>query len=108
MQFRWSAVGRVQTGTFIYQLFDCDTGNTSKALTRRLAYETPTGTSGHGEATLKVNPAHKFRMRISGEGSYERASDGFTGLAGYWEPHAARGQPEVAGRDQLRLSNTRA
>jgi len=94
MQFRWSAVGRVQTGTFIYQLFDCNTGNTSKALTRRLAYETPTGTSGHGEATLKVNPAHKFRMRISGEGSYERASDGFTGLAGYWSLMPPEGSPK--------------
>lgn len=28
MRFRWSAVGRVQTGTFVYQLVDCTTGTT--------------------------------------------------------------------------------
>ena len=54
MRFRWSSVGRVQTGTFVYQLFDCTTGHTSAGLTRRLGYETPTGTSGRAEATVKV------------------------------------------------------
>lgn len=85
MQFRWSSIGRIQSGTFIYQLFDCKTGRTSKALTRRMDYETGTrGTSDEAEATLKVNPAHKYRMRISGGGSYERGSDGFSGVVGYW------------------------
>ena len=93
MRFRWSSVGRVQTGTFVYQLFDCTTGHTSAGLTRRLGYETPTGTSGRAEATVKVNPAHKYRMRISGGGSYERAPDGVYGLAGFLSsepPQAAR------------------
>ena len=86
MQFRWSSVGRIQSGTFVYQLFDCTTRHTSEALTRRLDYETGTrGTSDEAEATVKVNPSHKYRMRISGEGSYERgATDGFSGLVGYW------------------------
>ena len=48
-------------------------------------YENGTkGTSDKAEATFKVNPSRKYRMRISGEGSYERESDGFSGLAGYW------------------------
>jgi hypothetical protein len=46
MRFRWSSVGRVQTGTFVYKLIDCTTGRSSDALVRRLGYETPTGTSG--------------------------------------------------------------
>ena len=82
MQFRWSSVGRLQEGTFIYQLIDCTSGQSH---TRRMDYETGTkGTSDKAEATFKVNPARKYRMRISGEGSYERNSDGFSGLAGYW------------------------
>jgi hypothetical protein len=97
MRFRWSSVGRVQTGTFVYQLFDCTTGHTSAGLTRRLGYETPTGTSGHAEATVKVNPAHKYRMRISGGGSYERAPDGVYGLAGYWSSEPPQGSPKWQG-----------
>ncbi|HWM04483.1 MAG TPA: hypothetical protein VNP92_19265 [Actinophytocola sp.] len=82
MQFRWSSVGRLQEGTFIYQLIDCTSGQSH---TRRMDYETGTkGTSDKAEATFKVNPSRKYRMRISGQGSYERKSDGFSGLAGYW------------------------
>ena len=85
MRFRWSSVGRVRTGSFVYQLVDCTTGRTSDALTRRLDYETPAGTSGEGEATLKVNRSHTYRMRIRGGGTYERkADDGLTGTLGYW------------------------
>jgi hypothetical protein len=94
MRFRWSSVGRVQTGTFVYQLFDCTTGNTSAALTRRLDYETPTGTSGHGEATVKVNPSHTFRMRINGQGVYERPPEGIYGLVGYWSGYQPDADPK--------------
>jgi hypothetical protein len=97
MRFRWSSVGRVQTGTFVYQLLDCTTGHTSASLTRRLDYETPTGTSGHAEATVKVNPAHKYRMRISGGGVYERAADGVFGLVGYWSSVPPQGSPKWQG-----------
>jgi hypothetical protein len=97
MRFRWSSVGRVQTGTFVYQLFDCTTGDTSAGLTRRLGYETATGTSGHAEATVKVNPAHEYRMRISGGGSYERPADGVYGLAGYWSSEPPEGSPKWQG-----------
>jgi len=82
MQFSWYSVGRLQVGTFIYQLIDCTSGQLH---TRRMDYENGTkGTSDKAEATFKVNPSRKYRMRISGEGSYERKSDGFSGLAGYW------------------------
>ncbi len=84
MRFRWSSVGRVQTGTLVYKLIDCTIGRSSDALVRRLGYETPTGTSGHAEATLKVNPAHKYRMQIGGDGVYERESDG--GVSESWAP----------------------
>lgn len=70
------------------------TGNTSAALTRRLDYETPTGTSGHGEATVKVNPSHKFRMRINGQGIYERPPEGMYGLAGYWSGYQPDADPK--------------
>ena len=103
MRFRWSSVGRVQTGTFVYQLFDCTTGHTSAGLTRRLGYETPTGTSGHAEATVKVNPAHKYRMRISG-GGRTSARPTASRAGRLLEQRAAPGQPEVAGRDHLRVS----
>lgn len=97
MRFRWSAVGRVQTGTFVYQLVDCTTGDHPDTLVRRLGYETPTGTSGHAEATLKVNPAHEYRMRISGGGVYERAADGIYGLVGYWSSVPPDGDPKWQG-----------
>jgi hypothetical protein len=97
MQFRWSSSGRVLTGTFIYQLVDCTTGHTSKELTRRMDYETPTGSSGQAEATLKVNGSHKYRMRITGSGTYERASRApgeLSGLYGYWEGIAPTDTPK--------------
>ena len=97
MRFRWSSVGRVQTGTFVYQLFDCTTGHTSAGLTRRLGYETPTGTSGHAEAAVKVNPAHEYLMRISGGGVCERAADGVFGLVGYWSSLPPQGSPKWQG-----------
>jgi hypothetical protein len=84
MQFRWSSVGRLQVGTFIYQLIDCTSG---RSHTRRMDYETGTsGTSDRAEATFAVNPSRKYRMRISGEGTYERPNRAgeLTGLVGYW------------------------
>jgi hypothetical protein len=93
MRFSWSSVGPVLSGTFVYQLFDCTTGGTSDALTRRLGYPTRAGTSGSAEATLAVDPSHTYRMRISGEGAYERRSDGFNGLAGYWSIQPPGGTP---------------
>jgi hypothetical protein len=82
MQFRWSSVGRLQVGMFVYELIGCTSGQKH---TRRMVYEEGTrGTSDRAEATFKVNPARKYRMRILGDGSYERKSDGFSGLAGYW------------------------
>ena len=102
MRFRWSSVGRVQTGTFVYQLFDCTTGHTSAGLTRRLGYETPTGTSGRAEATVKVNPAHKYRMRITGRVVRARARRRLR-AGRLLEQRAAPGQPEVAGRHHLRV-----
>jgi hypothetical protein len=82
VQFRWSSVGRLQVGMFMYQLIDCTSGQKH---TRRMTYEEGTRvTSDRAEETFKVNPSRKYRMWIGGEGSYERESDGFSGLAGYW------------------------
>jgi hypothetical protein len=93
MRFSWSSVGPLLSGTFVYQLFDCTTGGTSHALTRRLGYPTGGGTSGGAEATLAVDPAHTYRMRITGEGSYQRRTDGFSGVAGYWSVSPPAGNP---------------
>jgi hypothetical protein len=93
MRFSWSSVGRITSGTFVYQLFDCTTGGTSQALTRHLGYETGAGTSGSTEATLAVDPSHTYRMRITGEGSYERRSDGLSGVLGYWSFSPPGGNP---------------
>jgi hypothetical protein len=98
MRFSWSSVGPVLSGTFVYQLFDCTTGQTANALTRRLGYETPTGTSGSAGATVAVDPAHTYRMRITGDGAYSRDSDGFSGLAGYWSTRPPAGSPKWLGQ----------
>lgn len=97
MRFSWSSVGRVTARTFVYQLFDCTTGGTSQALTRRLGYEHGAGTSGGAEATLAVDPAHTYRMRITGDGAYERLSDGFSGILGYWSISPPGGSPAWSG-----------
>ncbi len=93
MRFSWSSIGPVLSGTFVYQLFDCTTGGTSDALTRRLGYPTRAGTSGSAEATLAVDPSRTYRMRITGDGSYERRSDGFNGVVGYWSIRPPGGVP---------------
>ncbi|MDT7579718.1 MAG: hypothetical protein QOK35_982 [Pseudonocardiales bacterium] len=93
MRLHWSSIGRIASGMFVYQLFDCTTGTTSQALTRHLGYEAGAGTSGGAEATLTVDPSHTYRMRITGEGSYERSSDGFSGVLGYWSVSPPDGNP---------------
>jgi hypothetical protein len=97
MRFGWSSVGPISSGTFVYQLFDCTTGGTSQALTRRLGYERGAGTAGGAEATLAVDPSHTYRMRITGDGAYERLSDGFSGVLGYWSTSPPGANPAWTG-----------
>jgi hypothetical protein len=70
MKFRWRSPGRLDVGLFNYTLIDCTSGESHR---RHLGYETGTSrTSDEAEATFKVNPSRKYRMRISGQGTYHR------------------------------------
>jgi hypothetical protein len=44
-----------------------------------------------------VNPAHKYRMQIGGDGIYERESDGISGLVGHWSSFPPEGSPKWQG-----------
>jgi hypothetical protein len=98
MQFRWYSSGRIQVGMFVYELIDCTSGQKH---VRRMVYENgTTRTSDRAEATFKVNPSRKYRMRIGGDGSYDRPSRApgeLSGLTGYWTSFTPNASPKWQG-----------
>jgi hypothetical protein len=96
MKFRWRSPGRLDVGLFNYTLIDCTSGESHR---RHLGYETGTSrTSDEAEATFKVNPSRKYRMRISGQGTYHRdPRNQFEGLIGHFDIAPDGGSPKWQG-----------
>jgi hypothetical protein len=96
MKFRWRSPGPLDVGLFDYFLIDCTSGESHR---RSLDYETGTSrTSDKGEATIRVNPSRKYRMRISGQGTYHRnPATQFQGLIGHFDIAPDSGAPKWQG-----------
>ncbi len=94
MRFSWSSVGEIYSGTFVYQMYDCTVPGVTRERTRNIGYPTGTkATAGSEQAAVALDPSHRYRMRIEGEGAYRRAVDGQGGVIGYRDPHPPRGVP---------------
>jgi hypothetical protein len=88
----WSAVGRLYEGIVHFQLRDCTTGRLDERLNRSLQYPRGSrGTTDAGRATMAVDPGHRYAVRVTGGGSYERRSPAPPGGTGYFSPHPPRG-----------------
>jgi hypothetical protein len=91
MTVTWFAVGRLLEGIVRYELRDCTTGRVKARDSRSLQY--PRGSRGTSDAdrvTLTVRGTHRYALRVSGGGSYERLGAG-TGGVGYFSPHPPPG-----------------
>jgi hypothetical protein len=73
LQYRWGAVGRLQEGIFSYQLYDCTARRILRQHWKTLQYPNGSGsTHGRGRAEVALNPKHKYAVRVTGGGVYER------------------------------------
>lgn len=87
LKFTWATSGKLLEGIFYYQLIDCGANKVVGSKTM----EYPNGTSkktASASAKFKVVKGHKYKMRVRGQGSYQRRPDSlgalgfFYGMAG--------------------------
>jgi hypothetical protein len=85
--YRWSSVGRLLTGLFSYDLFDCTTRSYPQQYRRSMQYpQGSRGTSGFVAAQASLDPAHRYALRINGWGSYVRPNQSMAASVGYLTP----------------------
>jgi hypothetical protein len=82
--FQWGAIGHIYSGSFNYQIINCTTGGLWNGT---LAYPNGSGsaTNGNSGATqgVGINSAYSYKLRIRGDGSFQRNPDG-SGAIGYY------------------------
>ncbi len=98
LKFKWATTGKLQEGIFYYELVDC--GTNLSVGTKSLGY--PTGTakkSGSSNASFKIVKGKKYKMRISGGGTYRRLTNiGTLGSVGKF--YALKGEGAVPWKNE--------
>jgi hypothetical protein len=95
LQFSWATSGKLNVGLFWYQLVNCGTNKVVQSKTMQY----PNGTAkrnGSASASFSVAKGQKYKIRIKGDGSYQRHSDSL-GAVGYFyarPPDAPPGAPK--------------
>jgi hypothetical protein len=74
VKFSWAAVGKILGGSIMYvQVYDCGT----KKYTGTRTWNFPNGskvTHNHTTYTFKLKAHHKYKLRVTGGGKYDRSA----------------------------------
>lgn len=95
MQLSWGAVGKLYTGIFIYQLYNC--GTRKVEANKTLEYPTGGPSYGSGAATVPASAGARYALRIIGDGAYERPKEPLAGAIGYFRMRPPGGLPPFVG-----------
>lgn len=89
--FRWKAVGKIQGGSsFVVQLRDCTTGRYDWTRYWKFENGPSAGRTGERAWTVTLAEPHRFKVRITGYGKYDRSriANGSALLGHYYPPSA--------------------
>jgi hypothetical protein len=78
--YSWGAVGRAETGSLTFQLYDCTAKVVEPAMSHTVNLPEPDPTrGGKGRETFTVKAGRRYQPRVFGEGAYDRTGAGADG-----------------------------